>query len=175
MKKLARFDVNDAKQASEEWGFNCGPGALCGMLGMTPDEIRRHMGDFESKGYTNPTLMYAILRELGIVNRTVYRSDEATPATINVIPSVANFAFCRVQWGGSWTRPGVPMMARYRQTHWIGYNADDETVFDVNAICVGGWVSLDEWRDQIVPWLCGEVVRGWDGSWWVTHAIEVTA
>lgn len=59
---IARFTVVDADQAYATWGCNCGPGAVAGVLGLMLDEVRQHMGDFERKGYTNPTLMFKTLR-----------------------------------------------------------------------------------------------------------------
>lgn len=61
-----RFDVDAAEAAHAQWGFNCGPAALCAITGKTPTEIRPYMGEFERKGYTNPTLMAAALRHLGL-------------------------------------------------------------------------------------------------------------
>lgn len=49
-----RFGVDEAQAASDEWGFNCGPAALCAVLGLTPAELRPHLGDFERKRYTKP-------------------------------------------------------------------------------------------------------------------------
>src|SRR5580700_11291869 len=48
-----RFTPADADRAYEEWGMNCGPSALAAVMGMTFDEVRPHMGDFERKHYTN--------------------------------------------------------------------------------------------------------------------------
>ena len=33
---VMRFGLEEAQAASDEWGFNCGPGALCAVLGKTP-------------------------------------------------------------------------------------------------------------------------------------------
>jgi len=61
-----RFTLADADRAADLWGMNCGPGALAAVCGLTLDEVRPHMGDFESKGYTNPTLMFAALKSIGV-------------------------------------------------------------------------------------------------------------
>ena len=42
----AAFTWEDANRAQEEWGANCGPGAVALMLGWTLDEIRPYMGRF---------------------------------------------------------------------------------------------------------------------------------
>ena len=125
------------------------------------------MGDFESKKYTNPTLMWEILNRLNARWRMIYRGDEPKG-----MPTLQH-GLMRVQWGGRWTKPGVPMRARYRQTHWVAMRGGNAEVFDVNAMCAGGWLPFREWNEQLVPWLCREVVPGWDGNWWPTHALEV--
>jgi hypothetical protein len=160
------FTLEQAQKAADEWRFNCGPGALCAVLHKTPDEIRPHMMDFESKGYTNPTLMLDVLRGLNVPFKQVYRSDE--PAGF---PTV-RLGLIRIQWGGPWTKPGVPMQARYRQTHWVAARNGSSEIFDVNAMCVGGWLSQAEWTLQLVPWLMKECCPKGDGLW-ATHAIEV--
>src|SRR3546814_4460187 len=70
------------------------------------------------------------------------------------------FGLVRVQWEGPWTAPGVPMAARYRQTHWIGtmLRADRQRgIWDVNCLANGGgWVSLSDWESVLVPWLLQE-------------------
>lgn len=35
-----RFTLEDAQRASQEWGANCGPGAIAAIMGMTLDEVR---------------------------------------------------------------------------------------------------------------------------------------
>lgn len=173
-----RFSRDDAERASVSWNFNCGPAALCAVLDMTPGEIRPHLLDFEAKGYTNPTLMTDILRGLGVRYRQVYRSDEA-PSVSQALALCAVFSetvtapflLIRVQWGGPWARPGVPMRVRYRQTHWIAQTGDH--AFDVNAMCVGGWIPIPEWSRELAPWLIRECCPNGDGTWWPTHALEV--
>ena len=159
-----RFSAEEAY--ATDWRFNCGPGALCAVLGMTPAEIRPHMLDFERKGYTNPTLMLDVLRGLGVAFR--HRPDRLWP----------EFGLVRVQWSGPWTAPGVPPRVAYRHTHWVASCGtrlpDSMRVFDVNAICVGGWLSFIEWAQALVPWLLRICEPKADGRWWVTHALELT-
>jgi hypothetical protein len=164
-KRTVRFTLDDAQRAGDEWRFNCGPAALCAVLDMTPDEIRPHLLDFERKGYTNPTLMFDVLKNLGVNYRLTYRGDNLHPA-----PRIT-FGLMRVQWAGPWTRPCVPMRARYRETHWVAATGD--AVFDVNAMCVGGWIPWEEWSFQLVPWLIRECCPKGDGNWWPTHVLEI--
>ena len=161
-----RFDVEDAQRAGDAWGANCGPGAIAGVLGMTLDELRPHLIDFERKGYTNPTLMRDILNGLGVKWQRV---KSVWPRNVGLV---------RVQWEGPWTEPNVPMRARYRHTHWIGTrrvgaNYWNVEIFDINCMCVGGWVPLVEWNTQVVPWLIKECVKRAYGTWHQTHVIEI--
>ncbi len=173
-----RFTPEDSDRAFDAWRFNCGPGALCAVLGMTPDEIRPHLGDFQTKGYTNPTLMFEILRRLNVPYKVLYRGD--TPDVWQPIPTLG---LMRVQWAGPWTKPGVPMAARYRHTHWVGawHDGCEQKIFDINALCAakwlplwaGGWLPLEEWSTQLVPWLLEECAPRATGEWWITHAIKI--
>lgn len=165
--KPATFTLDDARRANDEWGFNCGPGAICAVTGLTPDQIRPSLGDFERRGYTTPRLMNEVLTRIGVRFRRTYRSD--MPRAL--LPLVEN-GVVRVQWGGRWTNPGVPTIARYRYSHWIGVRGDQ--VFDINAIGVGGWISFEEWSGRLVPWLLARIALGNNGAWWPTHAIEVS-
>lgn len=166
-----RFGDAETRAASDEWGFNCGPGALCAALGMTPAELRPHMLDFESKHYTNPTLMFGVLKKLGIEHRVVHRSDDFMQPTVWPV-----FGLCRVQWHGPWMKPGVPMKARYRQTHWIAVHGHrfSRCVFDINALEADGWIPFSLWAGRLVPWLLEMCVPKADGRWHITHSIELT-
>ena len=57
-----RFTIDEANRAYDAWGANCAPGAIAAILGLTLDQIRPHLGDFERKRYTNPKLMFDSLR-----------------------------------------------------------------------------------------------------------------
>ena len=162
-----RFTLNDAQRAADEWGCNCGPGAVAGILGISLDDAKPHLGDFATKRYTNPTLMWSILRSLGV--KFSYRGGHL--GTENW-PS---YGLARIQWEGPWTKEGVPRAAAYRHTHWVGARrAPGRTdIFDVNAMCVGGWVPLAEWGGSLVPWLLAEVAPRANGAWHITHAVEV--
>lgn len=161
------FSLADAERAHDIWGCNCGPAALAAVAGRTLDDIRPIMGDFERKRYTNPTLMFESLTRAGLTWRKV--SDR--PA----------YGLCRVQWEGPWTRPNVPLRARYRHTHWIGYQChpdrpDDPNVagvFDVNCMNVGGWISFRDWDCFVVPWILQNCEPRADGKWHFTHMLEV--
>lgn len=170
--KPPRFDVNDAQSASDAWGCNCGPGAIAAVCGLTLSELRPHLGDFESKGYTNPTLMWDILRRLGVRWQCGIAQQSSENQGMLAFPS---YGLARVQWEGPWTNPGVPIRARYRHTHWVGSRrlSGQTEIFDINCICVGGWVPEREWAEQVVPWLLSECEPKANGRWHITHSVEV--
>ena len=163
-----RFSLDDAQRAADTWGANCGPGALAAVMDMTLDEVRPYLRGFDQKRYTNPTMMLDALRDL--------------KAKWTRVKTVWPFGkgLVRVQWEGPWTEPGVPIRARYRHTHWIaarqiGENIWNQEIFDINCMCVGGWVPLTEWATQVAPWLMKECApKSYIGRWHATHVIEVT-
>src|SRR5688572_27577824 len=130
------FTQADAIRAHAEWGANCGPVTLAMMTGSTLEAVRPHIPAFEARRYTNPTMMLQALRSLGI--RFSDHADLNWP----------KFGLARIQWEGPWTKPGVPLRARYRYTHWVGANASDRHnvgIFDINAMANGsGWCSLQD-------------------------------
>lgn len=161
------FSRSDAIRASDEWGANCGPAALAAVMGMTLEQVRPHMGDFESKQYTNPTLMFAALASIGRPWRKIG-------------PELPSYGLARIQWEGPWTEPGVPMRVRYRHTHWVGWcrksRFGDEAAFDVNALGGrewDGWVNYAAWANTVVPWILRACEPKANGRWHVTHGIEV--
>jgi hypothetical protein len=169
-----RFTEEDANEAWEAYGFNCGPAAICAICGMTPEEIRSHLGDFELKRYTNPTLMWKILENLNVRIKGIRGLADNVPKL-----SWPRWGLARVQWEGPWTAPGVPIKARYRQTHWIGVNStnpSDIGIWDVNCLNNGnGWVSLSNWESIIVPAILKACHPKADGRWHLTHTVEIEA
>jgi hypothetical protein len=166
-----RFSLDDAQRAGNEWRFNCGPGALCALLGTTPDEIRPRLLDFERKGYTNPTLMKSILGGLGVRFNWVVVPETYPPQNLWLDNSLI-----RVQWAGPWTEPTAHFAERYRHTHWIACRHNGTAmadVFDINAMCVGGWMPVSEWENKLVPWLLKECEPKADGRWWQTHRVQI--
>lgn len=171
---MSRVTLDNAQAAADSWGFNCGPAALCAVLNKAPDEIRPHLGDFERKKYTNPSLMADILRGLKVSFLRTFETVREPAAGTVIWPK---FGLVRVQWAGPWTRDGVPIPARYRHTHWVAYRNGPGTnhgvVFDVNALCVGGWMPFAEWSNQLVPWLLQQVEPKSTGKWWPTHCWDL--
>lgn len=157
----------DGERAWREWGCNCGPAALAAIMGLSLDQIRPHMGDFETKHYTNPTLMYAALNSVGAVWRNEGRRCD-WPV----------YGLARIQWEGPWTEPGVPVRARYRHTHWVAVqhplHSPDVGIFDVNCLNNGsGWVSEQDWNSILVPHLLAACVPRANGKYHITHHIEI--
>lgn len=162
--------LDDINRAHKVWSANCGPAAISAVLNRPLDEVRPHMGDFERKGYTNPTLMFAALESLGV--QFSHRGRDWQGRV-----DWPDFGLARIQWERPWTKPGVPIRARYRYTHWVGVNAghqDKIGIFDVNAIGNGtGWRALFDWAETIVPWILENCVPRANGGWHITHAVEI--
>lgn len=170
------FDSAEAERAGAAWNFNCGPAALCAVTGLTPEQVRPHLGEFESKGYTNPTLMWGALKSLGVSFKSIVTPKQDAPAADLVGPWMwPRFGLARVQWCGPWIGLGIPAGARYRKTHWVACHSDLDgfRIFDVNAMQVGGWIPLNQWVNHLVPWILKECVPRADGKWWLTHSVEV--
>ncbi len=169
MKRL-KFSLEGAEIANESWGFNCGPAAVAAICGLYLDELRPHLGDFELKHYTNPKLMWEILNNLGV--RWMMQTN--TPGGVQW----PNYGLARIQWEGPWTAEGVPMAARYRQTHWVGVHGLNRLnigIWDINCLSIDhrtGWVSLDDWTNLMVPFITGNIKRA-NGKWHITHAVEI--
>lgn len=169
MKRL-KFSPEGAQLANEKWGFNCGPSAVAAMCGLYLDELRPHLGDFELKRYTNPKLMWEILRNLNVR----YQMSTGTPGGVQW----PNYGLARVQWEGPWTADGVPMAARYRHTHWVGCNGanrQDIGIWDINCLSIDnrtGWVSLEDWTSMMVPFITSNIKRA-NGKWHLTHSVEI--
>jgi len=151
--------------ANIRWGFNCGPAAIAAIFGMKIDELRPHLGDFEKKGYTNPTLMFSILNSIKsgweLLNPTAF----------------PKYGLARIQWHGPWMDEGVPIRVRYRQTHWVGVfqeSANNIGIFDINSLNNGtGWISFEDWKYDLVPFITKGIKKA-NGEWSVTHGIEVS-
>lgn len=169
---IPKFDSSDCIKAADEWGFNCGPAAIAAVCGLTLSQLRPLLGDFETKGYTNPTLMWQILRNLEAqftVDFAPFKRDRV---------AWPKYGLARVQWEGPWTQPGVPVRARYRHTHWVGamlVEGDVEhMIFDVNCMAaVGGWVGESEWVSSVVPHIIKYCVPRANGTWHLTHTVEI--
>lgn len=154
------FTEAEFKLATDEWGANCGPGALAFATKVTLEECRKALAreGFDKKRYTNPTMMRNALFNLRV-------SFDAMQASKGVMFARFGISLVRVQWGGPWMAPGAHHLARYGHTHWIATAVDPDSpcmVFDVN----GGLRHFKSWQDDIVPLLIPK--RG-DGTWEPTH------
>lgn len=67
-----------------------------------------------------------------------------------------------------------PREGAHTETHWIGCRREGPgvEVFDINAICEGGWLPAREWSELLVPWLLQDKPRA-DGTWWLNETAEV--
>lgn len=94
-------------------------------------------------------------------------------------PVYPEFGLVRIQWDGPWCKPGVPIGARYRKTHWIACRIRDDDgetqeFFDINAMnATGGWLHWYAWTHDLVPWILGQCVPKANGRWWPTHCWEI--
>lgn len=154
------YSPKDTEAAYDAWGANCGPCSLAAMAGVPLEEICPHLGEFASRRYMNPTHMYEALKSL----------DLRVARTSKDMPSRNDIAMVFVQWGGPWLKPGVPVGAAYRNTHWIAYMPG--AVYDVN---VGHWVATADWtdpKDGVAVEILKHVPRA-DGTWSVRTCIHI--
>lgn len=160
-----RFDARQAQAIFDAYGADCGPcgpGALAAIAGVDLTDAIRAVGPKWMKLRGTTEIMLADALE--ILGQDWSRINPRRPA----------FGLARIQWAGPWLDDPDPF-EKYRHSHWIGM-ADSERgphVFDINAISVGGWISLEEWDADLRPWLLQTTEPQATGEWFISDAYEV--
>ena len=166
-----RFSLADADRAYDEWGANCGPGALAAIMKMTLDEVRPYLVGFDAKHYTNPTMMMGRSRAFALAGTPTrnYSPPVERHGTGHATGCVASNGKGHGRSPACRCAP-IPLHALEGS-----YAANNENVgvFDVNCMNNGsGWCSLKNWSDVIAPHLIAQYKRA-SGGWHLTHAIEI--
>jgi hypothetical protein len=146
----------DIFEAQEEWGANCGPCALAAISGKTLAEVRPAIVNF--RGCMNPTELQAALYRLGL---------DALKKAMPVRSGVAHVLF-----DGPWSAAG-PRVA-YRYSHCIAYRrvSGSLMVYDCNAGEAGGWLSLPEWEQEVLPLLLPKRGTGYHVNAWLEVRLD---
>lgn len=158
------FGVAEQQDAYDRFGANCGPGALAALLGVTPHEIVPLLGpEFQRLGGTTEVMIEEILTRSGL--------DWGRPAA----PCWPDLGIVRIQWDGPWIGDPDPI-EKLRHSHWVLASTrglPHVMIFDINAISAGGWLSLREWSDDLVPWLLDLAEPDAYGEWWISDTLAL--
>lgn len=160
----------DWVKADKEFRPNCGPAALAVMTKSPLIDACKAIPGFKERHYTNPTMMAAALRQLGV---PFHERDDAECDG----HTLTEYGIVRIQWEGPWTAQGSNPRWAYRHTHWIGAakffwptERGVDFVFDVNC----GWQMQADWETIHVPKIIEEVAdKRATGNWWATHRWEL--
>lgn len=173
------FTADEANNAHDRWGCNCGPTALAAMLGLKPDNVFPHIPKFAERRYTNPSMMQAALRSLGVDYMEVDDTEDREEPSGRTDLRWPKYGLMRIQWEGPWLNPGVPVAAAYRYTHWVGVVCIEKGdplfgrfpgrwLFDCNC----GWSGPNQWVESVVKPITSEIKRA-TGGWHPTHRWEL--
>ncbi len=162
------FNEKDAEKAYQEWGSNCGPGALAAITGLTLDDVHPHIQKFDERHYTSPAMMKGALASLGVKwSERIPRLPETGAAdNSETAHLLASYGLVRIQWEGPWYGKFA-----YRKSHWIAsmnWSGGNTFVFDINS----GWMLQMKWEREIVPKLT-ELYKRATGGWHATHRWEL--
>lgn len=145
------------------WGANCGPAALAAALGCQVAAVKNAVsptGTFADRPFMGINDMKtAIYRSGAIIGQQAF--DESAQQIFDSITMSPTPKVAMIQWRGPWElTPGAAATKR----HWIAQAVlEDETlVFDVNE---EQWITVEDWRDRIVPQLLPPHSNGWRVSW----------
>ena len=157
------FDAQRQQQAFDLFGANCGPGAIAGVCGFDPIQVVQMLGPkFAKLNGTTEVMLRDCLDRLGI-------AWEDVPA------GLTDYGIARIQWEGPWLYDADPF-EKYRHSHWIGVSTrglPHPMIFDINAISVGGWISLSEWDEVLRPWLLNATEPRATGNWWISETLKI--
>jgi hypothetical protein len=151
----APYTVEQARAAWDSWRANCGPWALCAVLGVDLPSVRPLFPRFPERAYTKETGMRRALTEVG---RSWEEWDSGWPAS----------GLVRVAWDGPWWNDvAQDPYARLRRSHWIATldTGAGRFLFDGNAIAEGGWITATRWCAVWAPHIASyespEATGGW--------------
>lgn len=163
------FTQAEFEAAHCEWGCNCGPSALAFVLGSSLDRVRPAIPGFEGKRYTSPSMMRFATAAMAMT-LSVLENEPPDGLSVEEMFVGGGPSLVRVQWCGPWTRPGVPPVARYRNTHWVVafVRNGQRSVFD----CNGGVRDFGSWCSEIVPAILESYPKA-NGLWYPTHRWRV--
>ncbi|MGD9645681.1 MAG: hypothetical protein AB7U73_08210 [Pirellulales bacterium] len=152
------FTQDEAREAHEAWGCNCGPTALAFALQTTLDEARVAIKHFDERRYTSPTMMREAIAALG-------RTFIPCRAPLERDLFHDRVALVRIQWTGPWTQP-APRKWAARYTHWIVTWLDGVrlSIFDVNS----GMVDFVHWRTKTAKAIT-DTINNADGGWYPSN------
>lgn len=106
------YDALESLEANSAWGANCGPHSIAAYCHVHLETVRLAM-PAPFKRWMNPSNISETLRYLRV------QSDLASCAKKMQRPPDSLRAIMRIQWEGSWLKPGVPAKAAYCHTHYI--------------------------------------------------------
>lgn len=154
------YEPTDIDAAHAQWKANCGPCSLAAILKKDVNDVRQFLNGFDKRGYMNPTHMKEALHLAG--------------QHFTIKKTIPTFGLAFIQFTGTWTKPGAPIAAAYRHTHWVGVAHPKPFwtfLYDVN-IEGGQWVEKMWWEENVLP-LIADAHKGADGKYFIRTAIEI--
>jgi hypothetical protein len=146
------YHPQDAEEAYLAFRAHCGPAALAALLKHPVMTLWPALGNMEHRGYCTPSHLLRVLGTMGItsvtLNAAALRHRIATSDQPDQEPALYGLLF--LQWTGPWSKPGVPVRAQYRHTHWVGTALTQEygrMFYDINAAGLG-----NVWGDWVSCW-----------------------
>lgn len=162
-----RFAEADIEEAHAEWGCNCGPAALAAACGLSLDEARVLLPEFDRKRFVNITMMREAIAEAGWMIVHDWKRCWAA----------GERSLIRVQFGGPWIAAEGEAAQKWQvrsacmATHWIAQFRGPgglAFVFDVNS----GLVPWGEWERGVMPRIAA-AIPNCDGSYHLTHSWQI--
>lgn len=167
------YTLLESAQAHAEWNAMCGHHSIAAAVGVGLDAIRD--AGVPLKGWMSPTMITRTLEALHVQFTQRHLSPARSPANVLSAPSPQ---ILRMQFEGSWMRPGVPVGAQYQRTHYIALFGPPEQpalIMDplLNAC---GIHAVDDWlaKARTPDYLAESSFKGTTG-WHFTHTWRLGA
>lgn len=131
------YTVEESETANREWMASCGHHSIASAAGVSLADVKAACSKL--CGWMSPTMIEETLLALGCRYSVVKGKFSGKPAS-----RINERWIMRVQFEGSWLKPGVPAGAAYQRTHYIA--AGDGLVMDTmrhsNVLC-----TAEEWEN----------------------------
>ncbi len=135
------YTSQESAAAHAEWKASCGHHSIAAACNIPLNKVKEACPKLT--GWMSPTMVSQTLEKLGKCPRC-YKENK----TMNQPPDHI-VAICRLQYEGRWMEPGVPMAARYKETHYVaivGGALVMDTTHDTNILLP--WERWKSWADE---------------------------